>query len=54
MKLSDAYSMAVFLRYIRFDLGADVEQDMQVANAVAVDVSGYMEKYVYLGKNKNL
>ena len=54
MKLSDAYSMAVSLRYIRSDLGADAEQDMQAANAVAVDVSGYMEKYVYLGESESL
>ena len=54
MKLSDAYSMAVSLRYIRSDLGADAEQDMQTANAVAVDVSGYMKKYVYLGESESL
>ncbi len=54
MKLSDAYSMAVTLRYIRSDMGADAEQDMQPANAVAVDVSGYLEKYVYIGQGESL
>ena len=48
MKLSENYSMAVALRYIRSDMNASINQDLQPANAVSVDVSGYLAKYVYL------
>lgn len=54
MKLSENYSMAVALRYIRSDMNASINQDLQPANAVSVDVSGYLEKYVYLGQSESL
>lgn len=53
-KLSEAYSMAVALRYIRSDQGADVNDEMVPANAFAADVSGYLEKYVILGNAEAL
>ena len=48
-KLSESYSMAVGLRYIRSDQGADADAEMVPANAFAADVAGYLEKYVMLG-----
>lgn len=54
MKLSEAGSMAVTLRYIRSDMGADSYEDLQPANGFAADVSGYLEKYVYLGSGECL
>ncbi|MEG1544969.1 MAG: type IX secretion system outer membrane channel protein PorV [Tannerellaceae bacterium] len=52
-KLSDNYSMAVALRYIRGDMGAG-EEDLQAGNAFAADLSGYLEKYVILGNSECL
>ena len=54
MKLSESSSMAVSLRYIRSDLGAGAEYDLQAANGFAADLSGYTEKYVYLGESEGL
>ena len=54
-KLSEYYSMAVALRYIRSDLGADSRSDGQTAgNAFAADIAGYLEKYVILGNSECL
>lgn len=53
-KLSESYSMAVGLRYIRSDQGADADAEMVPANAFAADVAGYLEKYVMLGNAEAL
>ena len=53
-KLSESYSMAVALRYIRSDQGADVDAELVPANAFAADVAGYLEKYVILGNAEAL
>lgn len=53
-KLSESYSMAVTLRYIRSDMGAQSDDSMEPDNAVAADLSGYLEKYVYLGNSESL
>lgn len=53
-KLSDIYSMAVSLRYIRSDMNAQNVSDLMPDNAFAADVSGYMEKYVILGNSESL
>ena len=53
-KLSESYSMAVGLRYIRSDQGADADAEMVPANAFAADVAGYLEKHVMLGNAEAL
>lgn len=53
-KLSDIYSMAVSLRYIRSDMNAQNVSDLMPDNAFAADVSGYLEKYVILGNSESL
>ncbi|MDR2969775.1 MAG: type IX secretion system outer membrane channel protein PorV [Tannerellaceae bacterium] len=53
-KLSESYSMAVSLRYIRSDMNAQNSSDLMPDNAFAADVSGYMEKYVILGSSESL
>ena len=53
-KLSDAFSMAVALRYIRSDMGASADDDMVPDNAFAADIAGYLEKYVILGQSECL
>ncbi|MDH6306980.1 long-subunit fatty acid transport protein [Parabacteroides sp. PF5-5] len=52
-KLSDSYSMAVALRYIRSDM-SDKSGEMSPDNAFAADVAGYLEKYVILGNSEAL
>lgn len=47
-KLSEAYSMAVSLRYIRSDMGTQ-NDEKSAGSAFAADISGYLEKYVILG-----
>jgi hypothetical protein len=54
MKLSETSSMAVTLRYIRSDMGADAEEDLQPDNGFSADVSGYTEKYIYIGGGESL
>jgi hypothetical protein len=54
MKLSESSSMGVTIRYIRSDMGADAEDELQPDNGFAADVSGYTEKYVYLGESECL
>lgn len=54
-KLSESYSMAVAMRYIRSDMGQDSREDNRVpGNAFAADISGYLEKYVILGNSESL
>lgn len=52
-KLSDAFSMAVALRFIRSDMGG-ADYDMVPDNAFAADIAGYMEKYVIMGSRECL
>ena len=54
MKLSESSSMGVTLRYIRADMGVSSEDELQPDNAFAADISGYTERYVYLGNNESL
>lgn len=53
-KLSEAYSMAVALRYIRSDMGTDPQDEKYAGNAFAADISGYLEKYVMVGSAEAL
>ena len=53
-KLSDAFSMAVALRYIRSDQGADPTAEMVPGNAFAADIAGYLERYVVMGQAEAL
>lgn len=54
-KLSEAYSMAVALRYIRSDMNIqDDNSELTPGNAFAADIAGYVEKYVYLGNSESL
>ena len=54
-KLSESYSMAVAMRYIRSDMGSDPSDESRVpGNAVAADIAGYLEKYVILGNSECL
>jgi len=48
-KLSESYSMGVTFRYIRSDMGVDPQDEKHAGNAVAADISGYLEKYVVMG-----
>lgn len=52
-KLSEAFSMAVALRYIRSDMGSQTD-DMVPDNAFAADIAGYLNKYVMVGNNECL
>ncbi len=52
-KLSESYSMAVALRYIRSDM-SDQSGEMGAGNSYAADVAGYLEKYVILGNSESL
>jgi len=54
MKLSESSSLAVTLRYIRADMGANMDDELQPDNAFAADVSGYTERYVYIGNGEAL
>lgn len=53
-KLSENYSMAVALRYIRSDMGVDPQEERHAGNAFSADISGYLEKYVVLGSAEAL
>lgn len=53
-KLSEIFSMAVALRYIRSDMGAFSDADMVPDNAFSADIAGYLEKYVILGNSECL
>ena len=54
MKLSESSSLAVTLRFIRADMGTNTDDELQPDNAFAADVSGYTERYVYLGGAESL
>ena len=54
IKLSEAFSMGVAMRYIRSDMGASDDDGLRPGNAVAADLSGYGEKYVFLGNSECL
>ena len=54
-KLSESYSMAVAMRYIRSDMGQDAQDESRVpGNAFSADIAGYLEKYVMLGNSECL
>lgn len=54
-KLSPYYSMAVAFRYIRSDMNVSGDNsEMSAGNAFAADISGYLEKYVYVGNSESL
>lgn len=54
-KLSESFSMAVAMRYIRSDMGTDPADKSRVpGNAFAADIAGYLEKYVILGNSECL
>ncbi|WP_095996285.1 type IX secretion system outer membrane channel protein PorV [Massilibacteroides vaginae] len=53
-KLSDYFSMAVALRYIRSDMGTQDSEEQEAGNAYAADVAGYLEKYVMVGSAEAL
>lgn len=53
-KLSEAFSMAVALRYIRSDQGADPTAEMVPGNAFSADIAGYLERYVIMGQAEAL
>lgn len=53
-KLSESYSMAVTLRYIRSDMGTDQNDESNAGNAFSADISGYLEKYVLMGNAEAL
>ncbi len=52
LKLSEAYSMAVALRYINSN--QDISGESNAGNAVAADIAGYMNKYIILGGAESL
>lgn len=52
--LSESFSMAVALRYIRSDQGADAQDEMVPGNAFSADIAGYLEKYIILGNAEAL
>ncbi|MDR2773995.1 MAG: type IX secretion system outer membrane channel protein PorV [Tannerella sp.] len=54
IKLSEGFSLGVAMRYIRSDMGADVEYELRPGNAVAADLSGYGERYIVVGNNECL
>ncbi|MCD8269335.1 MAG: type IX secretion system outer membrane channel protein PorV [Parabacteroides sp.] len=54
-KLSESYSMAVAMRYIRSDMGTDPGDETRTpGNAFAADIAGYLGKYVILGNSECL
>lgn len=53
-KLSEAFSMAVALRFIRSDMSAPADEQMVPDNAFAADIAGYLEKYVIIGNSESL
>ncbi len=53
-KLSESFSMAVAFRYIRSDMGVDLNDERQAGNAFAADIAGYLERYIILGNSESL
>ena len=54
IKLSEAFSMGVAMRYIRSDMGADADEGLRPGNSVAADLSGYGEKFFDLGSSESM
>ncbi|MDR2806242.1 MAG: type IX secretion system outer membrane channel protein PorV, partial [Dysgonamonadaceae bacterium] len=55
LKFTESYSQSVAFRYIFSDLGSGMRDDgIYPASAVAVDVAGYLNKYLVLGKSECL
>jgi len=46
IKLSEGFALGVAMRYIRSDMGANIDYDLRPGNSVAADLSGYGEKYI--------
>ncbi|AIJ34959.1 type IX secretion system outer membrane channel protein PorV [Porphyromonas gingivalis] len=53
-QLSENFSMAVALRYIRSDQSTHNTGENQAGNAFAADIAGYLQKYVLLGNAESL
>lgn len=53
-KLTETFSGAVTLRYIRSDFSSNLDEDLSPGNAFAADISGYNESYVVLGQAEAL
>ena len=49
IKLTESASLGVSMRYIRSDMGANLDDELRPGNAVAADVCGYVEKYIVAG-----
>ena len=54
IKLSESFSMGVAMRYIRSDMGASDDDGLRPGNSFAADLSGYGERYIYLGNSEAL
>ncbi|MDR0541901.1 MAG: type IX secretion system outer membrane channel protein PorV [Dysgonamonadaceae bacterium] len=55
LKFTESYSQSVAFRYIFSDLGSGMRDDgMYPASAVAVDVAGYLNKYIVLNNSECL
>ncbi|MDR0833698.1 MAG: type IX secretion system outer membrane channel protein PorV [Candidatus Symbiothrix sp.] len=54
MKTSETFSLAAAFRYIRSDLGAGIDEELEAGTAVAADIAGYYNKYVNLGSSECL
>lgn len=52
-KLSNSFSMAVALRYIRTDYSGFSEES-SASDVIAADVAGYLEKYLNIGDSESL
>lgn len=53
-KLTETFSGAVALRYIRSDFSSNLDEELSPGNAIAADISGYNESYVVLGQAEAL
>ena len=54
IKLTEGFSLGVAMRYIRSDMGFNVDDELRPGNAVAADLNGYGEKYIILGSGECL
>lgn len=52
--LSETFSAAIAMRYIRSDLQYNYEEDMSAGNAFAADIAIYYNKYLLAGKRECL
>lgn len=53
-KLTETYSMAVTLRYIRADYSGASDEDGSADDVFAADIAGYNESYVNIGQSESL